>query len=200
MKGSTQEVRLADHFPKMFIAQSAIVIVALLLVHFLKVPLGAYTFTDPLVILLATLAAVMTYLLIFSITISRNRMGRAVHTLTQKIQPMFAGLSWTQILIIAILAGVGEELFFRGFLQTWIIGKTQIWIGIISASLVFGLLHYVNFTYFIITFILGIALGIVYHLSNDLALVILWHAIYDVLAIAVLSRYPHWLGIKLNHS
>jgi membrane protease YdiL (CAAX protease family) len=47
--------------------------------------------------------------------------------------PTFAGLSRWQIVALSVAAGIGEELFFRGFLQP--LG------GMVAASLAFGAAH-----------------------------------------------------------
>lgn len=55
-------------------------------------------------------------------------------------------LSTTDALVFALASGIGEELFFRGFLQqlfTDVIfsGAWADWAGLVCASIVFGLLH-----------------------------------------------------------
>ena len=41
---------------------------------------------------------------------------------------------------VAIMAGVGEELLFRGFLQSWLTSYGLLW-GLLIPNLLFGLLH-----------------------------------------------------------
>ena len=47
--------------------------------------------------------------------------------------PTFVGLSRGQVVILSVAAGVGEELFFRGFLQPLA--------GVVAAALAFGAAH-----------------------------------------------------------
>lgn len=62
--------------------------------------------------------------------------------------------------------------------------------------MLFGLVHYVSFTYFLVATGLGLVLGTAYQLSGSLELVMVWHAVYDMLAIYCLLRYPHWFGVR----
>ena len=43
---------------------------------------------------------------------------------------------------------------------------------------------------------LGLVLGAVYQLSGSLELVMVWHAVYDMLALYCLLTYPHWFGVN----
>ncbi len=52
-----------------------------------------------------------------------------------ELQPIARGLRLWQILLIAVLSSLGEELLFRGLLQPWL--------GLWLSSLLFGLLHQV---------------------------------------------------------
>jgi len=50
------------------------------------------------------------------------------------VYPLAKNLNWFHALVIAILAGVGEELFFRGLL----VEET----GVIISSVLFSVLHF----------------------------------------------------------
>jgi membrane protease YdiL (CAAX protease family) len=45
------------------------------------------------------------------------------------------------LLVSAVLPGVGEELFFRGFIQTRLRQRWKPWTAIVVTSVLFGLLH-----------------------------------------------------------
>jgi membrane protease YdiL (CAAX protease family) len=94
------------------------------------------------------------------------------------------------------MAGIGEEVFFRGFLQTWLSGFIGIELAILIGAIGFGLLHFASIGYFVITTMIGLALGTAYYLTGSLLLVMVWHSVYDVIAIWVISRHPEWLDIK----
>lgn len=81
-------------------------------------------------------------------------------------------------------------------MQGWLTQSMGAVAAIAVASVLFGLVHYVSFTYFLVATGLGLLLGIAYALSDSLALVMIWHAIYDVIALFCLLRFPHWFGVK----
>ncbi|MFC6685708.1 CPBP family intramembrane glutamic endopeptidase [Marinobacter koreensis] len=84
-----------------------------------------------------------------------------------------------------------------GAAQGWLVQHTGPWTAVIAASVLFGLVHYVSFTYFLVATGLGLVLGTGYQLSGSLGLVMLWHALYDMLALYCLLRFPHWFGVKV---
>ncbi len=91
------------------------------------------------------------------------------------------------LLLISVAAGVGEEYLFRGFLQ----GHT----GLIAASLIFGLCHFLTFGYFVFATLFGVFLGWFYQeLDHAILPVILAHAAYDWLAL----QRIRWLARKEN--
>jgi membrane protease YdiL (CAAX protease family) len=57
-----------------------------------------------------------------------------------------------QLALVAVLAGVGEELLFRGLFQLGLATVVDLWLAILLTSLLFGLAHAITPTYFFITF------------------------------------------------
>jgi membrane protease YdiL (CAAX protease family) len=147
-------------------------------------------------ILLGLLAGASTYALVYCLTKNFWMNSTSMHELMDKLASLFRDFSWPAILVISLMAGLSEELLLRGLLQNWLIELIGPAGGIGLASLVFGLMHYLSRTYVLVTFALGLLFGIAYYLSNSLLFVIIAHAVYDVLAFAVLVKYPHLLGIK----
>lgn len=91
------------------------------------------------------------------------------------------------LLIMALLPAVGEELFFRGSLQKVLlrlIGRP--WIAIVVSAVVFALLHGTFFKILPI-FALGLLLGTVYHITQNIWYTFAIHFINN--ALAVLSVY-----------
>jgi hypothetical protein len=97
----------------------------------------------------------------------------------EKVIPIFANCKFIDLGLIAFMAGFGEELFFRGWMQGALVKNFGLWVGILIASLIFGLAHYLSTTYFIYAFITGVYLGVIYHFSGNLYIVMGIHAIYD---------------------
>ena len=79
------------------------------------------------------------------------------------------------LLIIAIIPALGEELFFRGYLQQTITKWTiSPHIGIIITAVLFSAIHF-QFYGLIPRFILGVLLGYIFLWSNNLWLPIIAH-------------------------
>jgi membrane protease YdiL (CAAX protease family) len=103
---------------------------------------------------------------------------------------------WPALAALSIFAGVGEELLFRGAVQGWLAGVVGDPAAIVVASLLFGLVHYISFTYFLVATGLGLLLGCAYAISGSIVLVMIWHAVYDMVALYCLVRFPHWFGVR----
>jgi membrane protease YdiL (CAAX protease family) len=96
------------------------------------------------------------------------------------------------LIFIALFAGVGEELFFRGIIQRLLIrGTGNVWLGIIVTALVFSFFHF-QFFGFLPRFFLGLLLGAVYWYSGSLWTAILAHFLYDAVIIVVLHFHPQY--------
>lgn len=94
------------------------------------------------------------------------------------------------LLFVAVFAGVGEELFFRGILQRLFIKLFKNpWVGIIVTAVIFSAIH-LQFYGFIPRFILGILLGLIYWYSGSLWPAIVAHFAYDALAVIVIHFNP----------
>lgn len=97
------------------------------------------------------------------------------------------------LVFIALFAGIGEELFFRGIIQPIIIrGTRSPWAGIIITAFLFSFFHF-QFLGFAPRFILGILLGLTYWYSGSLWVAILAHFLYDATLVTVLHYNPHLL-------
>jgi membrane protease YdiL (CAAX protease family) len=130
------------------------------------------------------------------IILTRLPVSRSLREVCRQLIPIFEGMSFWQITILSLMAGIGEELLFRGFLQQWLSGYYTCEIAIGIAAVVFGLLHFATFSYFLLTTVLGAVFGITYYLTGSLLLIMIWHGIYDLLVFWVLIRRPDLLGIK----
>lgn len=94
--------------------------------------------------------------------------------------------SWYDLAYISLLAGVSEEVMFRGVIQTWIGGWNPT-VGLVVSSVLFGLAHCVTVTYAILAGLLGLYLGVLFTITGEPNLVppILCHALYDFVALSV---------------
>jgi uncharacterized protein len=95
---------------------------------------------------------------------------------------------------IALLAGVGEEMLFRGTLQAvFARGEGPLsgpWAGLALASLLFGMMHAVTPAYAILATLIGAYLGWLWLLSGNILTPILVHALYDFVVLYYLLSGP----------
>ena len=98
------------------------------------------------------------------------------------------------VICIAGLAAVGEELLFRGIAQRLLIKLFKSpWAGIIVSAFIFSAMH-MQFYGFLPRFVLGILLGVVYWYSGSLWVAILAHFVYDAVLIIAAYFNPNMLN------
>ncbi|MDO9048277.1 MAG: CPBP family intramembrane metalloprotease [Methylobacter sp.] len=97
---------------------------------------------------------------------------------------------WTDLLILASIAGLSEELLFRGVIQPWIESSWGLAAGLIVSNIIFGLAHAVTPLYAVLATLVGIYLGLSMDYGGDrnLLLPIVIHGLYDFLAFIALMR------------
>ena len=105
----------------------------------------------------------------------------------QVVKPLADSLSLPAMAIISIIAGIGEELFFRGLLQQEC--------GLILTSALFAVMHLgpAIKEYPIICccyFLAGLYLGLIYQWQGSLWCPVIVHAAYDLLAL-VFMRFVY---------
>jgi membrane protease YdiL (CAAX protease family) len=99
------------------------------------------------------------------------------------VQEVLDNLTWPIAILVAVCAGVGEEIFFRGFLQRYI--------GVWGQGIMFGLAHSTGGypPQVVFAFGLGILFGFLVKRGWSLWSLIVAHALYDftLLALALLA-------------
>ena len=94
------------------------------------------------------------------------------------------------LILVAVFAGVGEELLFRGVLQRLFIKLFKNpWAGILVTAFIFSAIH-LQFYGFIPRFILGVLLGLLYWYSGSLWPAIIAHFAYDAFAVIMIWFNP----------
>ncbi len=97
------------------------------------------------------------------------------------------------LIFVAGVAGVGEELVFRGMIQRSLIKAFKSpWAGIIVSAILFSAIH-MQFLGFLPRFLLGILLGGIYWYSGSLYVAMLAHFVYDAFVITVAYFMPETL-------
>jgi membrane protease YdiL (CAAX protease family) len=123
-------------------------------------------------------------------------LDRIRRRLEEILGEMFADSSVAAIALVALAAGFGEEMLFRGLLQGWLdqffhARSTALCI----ASVLFGVAHPVSYLYVVLATGLGFYLGWLWIETGNLLVPILTHATYDFGALLALVR----LGSRDDH-
>lgn len=103
---------------------------------------------------------------------------------------------WTDLLILAAIAGFSEEVLFRGTLQPWLENLTGSSLGLLFSNVVFAMVHAVTPLYAILALLMGLYLGISLDFGGErnLLIPITIHAAYDFVAfLAILRSYRNSL-------
>lgn len=94
------------------------------------------------------------------------------------------------LLLIGVMAAVGEELLFRGFLQQYLEELFQSGhFAVILTAFIFGILHF-QADGLIVRIILGVLLGYYFYYSRNLWLSILIHFIYNGIQVFYIYLTP----------
>ncbi len=97
--------------------------------------------------------------------------------------PWFGKAPWWGLALVALAAGIGEELLFRGVIQGGLASLVGPWSALVIASLLFGLVHAMTRAYFIIATLAGFYLGLLYLWTGNLLIPVVVHFLYDWVAL-----------------
>jgi membrane protease YdiL (CAAX protease family) len=100
--------------------------------------------------------------------------------LHEALGPSLAACRWYDLLLVAGVAGFGEELLFRGVLQPLM---NNFW-----SNVVFGLVHFITPAYALLAGMIGGYLGWLLNHSGNVLAPIVAHGLYDFLAFVVVAR------------
>jgi membrane protease YdiL (CAAX protease family) len=98
--------------------------------------------------------------------------------------------NWSDLFILALIAGFSEEVLFRGVLQPWLEHTTGMMAGLLLSNLLFALVHAVTPLYALLAMLMGVYLGLSldYGGERNLLTPIIAHALYDFVAFLVILR------------
>jgi membrane protease YdiL (CAAX protease family) len=128
--------------------------------------------------------------LVFCVRAPWRPLARIRTFCTEVIRPFFKASTVFDLAVISLVAGVAEELLFRGVVQAALSAWLGLWPGLLLASALFGLVHLVTLTYGILVTLVGIYLGWLFVASDNLLVVMVAHALYDFIALVFLVRGP----------
>lgn len=187
----SKEHRANSGFVYILGIQALLAIVAILIIVFggVEVYVGGLSLSTS--VAAGVFAGIVIYgAILFALRLSvlsrfKENLGKNVRAIT---------FSWSQIIAISVFAGIAEELLFRAAIQTWVASYTNIYVGILLASVLFGIAHFSSISYFILTLVIGVVMGAAYHLSQSIEFVIVWHIVADIVALSIFVKYPNLLG------
>jgi membrane protease YdiL (CAAX protease family) len=135
--------------------------------------------TLPLFLLFLTLEQIQTEAVV-----------RIKNVLLETLGPSLHRYHWTDLLMLASIAGLSEELLFRGVIQPWLESSWGMATGLIASNIIFGLAHAVTPLYAVLAAMVGIYLSLALDYGGDrnLLLPIIIHGLYDFLAFVALMR------------
>lgn len=117
---------------------------------------------------------------------------RLLRVVDEQLAPLFREATILQLAILALVAGLGEEALFRGVIQEMaadkVGGPAGIWVGLVVASVLFGLAHSITVSYMVMATLMGAYLGWLWIDSGNLLVPIATHAVYDFLALVYLAK------------
>ena len=108
--------------------------------------------------------------------------------LEEAVRPFFAKWSIWQLAVISLLAGLCEELLFRGVIQGKLTGLLGPAPAVLLTSLLFGCVHAVNLEYVFVAASMGAYFGGVWLANGNLLAPIVAHAFYDFIALVYFLR------------
>lgn len=103
--------------------------------------------------------------------------------------PVVARATFPELVIVSLFAGIGEELLFRGFLQSWL-GGYSLLVALVIPNVLFGILHWISCGYAVCTFCIGLYFSCLLHFvdSVNLPALMIAHSLYDLVALLCLAR------------
>ncbi len=110
--------------------------------------------------------------------------------LIDRLGPFLDACHWKDLLYLSLLAGVTEEILFRGLLQPLLEAHWGWAAGIIFSNLLFAIAHFITPLYALLAGLTGLYLGFSLDFGGERNLLtpILIHALYDFLAFVAVAR------------
>lgn len=144
---------------------------------------------------IGSIAGILSYAALLLFARADTPISKELREESAKVRGTIASWGYFSIFIAAILPAIGEEALFRVLIQGWVGEATMTSMGILVGALLFGAAHMVSKTYFVLTFVLGLAIGVGYAVRQDIVLIFTWHLVYNLISFSVLCKRPQLLRI-----
>jgi membrane protease YdiL (CAAX protease family) len=137
--------------------------------------------------LLATVPLVV--LLFFAIWQPFGPIAKLSNIVAELVQVLFDRATIVDVAAVSAAAGFGEEMLFRGLIQTGALRATgSPWLAVATGAILFGAVHPITRTYAIMAGGIGAYLGWLQITTGNLLVPIVAHATYDFCAILYFLR------------
>jgi membrane protease YdiL (CAAX protease family) len=171
------------------LVEGGLIVLAVGLAWWLEIPLKTWLVWNGNAVLwgvFATLPLCVIFIAAYLRPVGSYR--RIKDFLLESLGPSLAACRWYELLLVAALAGIGEELLFRGVLQMWL-ERFGYLASLLISNVVFALCHAITITYAVLAFAMGLFLGVLLDAPAERSLLgpILTHGLYDFLAFCVLA-------------
>jgi uncharacterized protein len=124
----------------------------------------------------------------WTLTTGWKPVRRLVALVVEQLGPLLAPRSPVELALLAALAGLAEEILFRGVLQ---VGLTRLLPesgALLVAGAAFGLAHFITPAYAVLAGLAGLYLGGLFLLQGSLTAPIVAHVVYDLVALNCVVR------------
>jgi membrane protease YdiL (CAAX protease family) len=157
-------------------AEGGIFLIALFLAQWMNIKLYTFSENTGRDILIGTAGSIIPLVLAFASLSEKAARIPFIQSLRKTvlsaIKVLFAHARLPDIILISLLAGIGEECLFRGIIQARF--------GIVIASILFGLVHFISPAYVILAVFMGFYLGVFFQIYGSLLISIQIHFVYDL--------------------
>lgn len=113
---------------------------------------------------------------------------RLIRVVQDQLGPLVASRSVAELALVAALAGLSEEVLFRGVMQGELARRLPGFVALVLTSAAFGLTHFLTVSYALLAAVAGLYLGALYWAQGNLLIPIVAHALYDLVALLQLAR------------
>jgi len=146
-------------------------------------------------------AGVLLFPLLLVVTIGLDSLLSSVKSLNQSDEAsVFANMTPYHALMISLAAGFGEELAYRGILQTFLSRRLPMWLAVVAQAVFFGFAHsgYGTWSHVLLPIGFGLVAGAAawaFGLWAGIAL----HTLVDLFSFgADVARHHAWAGVALS--
>ena len=132
--------------------------------------------------------------------VRRGPLARLITVLDRSIIQWLRDAQWWELAILSAMAGIGEELLFRGLVQQGFDKWTENpLLALVVSSVLFGLMHAVTRTYAVLATLVGLYFGYLWLATGNLLVPIIAHGVYDFGALLwLISTAKHRLARRAS--